>query len=337
MDLFKNLDLSVLNNLDLDIIKNLDRKSALYGLGLLYGASTTWKILKTVYNVFRTFLPFQPDFHKFGKWVVVTGATDGIGKGFAEEFASKGLPIVLISRTQTKLDNVAAEISGKYGVETKTLALDFGEATEESYEKVKSFLQELDVGVLVNNVGVSAPGVNFLDTPALSYKIRSVLEVNINSVCKMTETVLPGMVNRQRGLLLNMSAMAVVRPTPNMTLYGASKAFIDYFSQSLQAEYQKDNITVVSMKPAHVVTNMVGNEHGGILSVTPRQYAKSLLGLVGRKKSAPGCWQHDVTEFLFLLFPDPIYFFLMKTITAKLMEHPALRNAALNYVPKKTA
>ena len=62
---------------------------------------------------------------------------------------------------------------------------------------------------------------------------------------QMTEIILPGMVNRQRGLLLNMSAMAVVRPTPRMTLYGASKSFIDYFSQSLQAEYQKDNIVVV--------------------------------------------------------------------------------------------
>lgn len=331
MELLANLKLS-----DLKLDVDLSVKSVLCGLGALYGAATAWSQLRSVFRSSRLFLvPFHPNFRKFGEWVVVTGATDGIGKGFAEEFAAKGLPIVLISRSQTKLDKVAAELEEKYGVQTKTFAIDFGQAGEETFENMKNFLLELDIGVLVNNVGVSSPAVHFLDTPDLSYKIRSVLDVNLNSVCRMTEFVLPGMVDRKRGLLINVSAMAALRPFPNMALYGASKSFIDYFSQTIQAEYRNDNIVSLSVKPAHVVTKMVGGGEAGILSVTPNQYARSVFGVVGKEVSTPGCWQHDVTEYLMNFFPDNIFFFIADKTASNMMENnPALKNAMLSYTKK---
>ncbi|KAA0723617.1 Very-long-chain 3-oxoacyl-CoA reductase-B [Triplophysa tibetana] len=102
---------------------------------------------------------------KIGKWaafrifssssssIVVTGATDGIGKAYAEELARRGFAIVLISRTQEKLDEVSKAIESKFNVETKTISADFG--CTDIYPKIESGLAGLEIGVLVNNVGVS--------------------------------------------------------------------------------------------------------------------------------------------------------------------------------------
>lgn len=84
-----------------------------------------WPVL--VYFVFRIFLSKSGDLLKAGEWAVITGATDGIGKAFAELLAKKGLNIFLISRSTDKLQTVASEIEDKYKVKTKTFAADFGQ------------------------------------------------------------------------------------------------------------------------------------------------------------------------------------------------------------------
>ncbi|KAJ8951942.1 hypothetical protein NQ318_013609 [Aromia moschata] len=110
-----------------------------------------------------------------GKWAVVTGATDGIGKAYAELLAKKGLKIVLISRTQSKLDDVAKEIEQKYNVETKTIAANFTNTTV-IYSEIDKQLTGLDIGVLVNNVGMSYPPPRVLPRP--EEQRRSIREYN---------------------------------------------------------------------------------------------------------------------------------------------------------------
>ncbi|XP_029607579.1 very-long-chain 3-oxoacyl-CoA reductase-A isoform X5 [Salmo trutta] len=130
---------------------------------------------------------------KLGKWAVVTGATDGIGKVYAEKLAGKGFAMMLISRSQDKLDDVARQLEEQYKVETRTIAVDFG--LSDIYPKIEAGLAGLEIGVLVNNVGISYPYPEyFLHIPDLDNFITNMINVNMTSVCQMTRLVLPRMV-----------------------------------------------------------------------------------------------------------------------------------------------
>ncbi|KAE8606274.1 hypothetical protein XENTR_v10010654 [Xenopus tropicalis] len=181
---------------------------------------------------------------RIGKWAVVTGATDGIGKAYAEELAKRGMNIVLISRSPEKLEEVAKQIKEKFKVETKIIAADFGKPTE-IYGRIESGLRDLEIGVLVNNVGVSYEHPEyFLEIPDLENTLDKMININITSVCQMTRLVLPGMLGRGRGVILNISSASGMYPVPLLTVYSATKAFVDFFSRGLQAEYRSKGVTV---------------------------------------------------------------------------------------------
>ena len=142
--------------------------------------------------IYRKFLASSLDVTKCGgKWAVVTGSTDGIGKAYAFALAKKGLNIVLVSRSPFKLQNVAAEIEAKYsGIKTKIVEVDFAKEDPSKYvPHLEDSLKEVDVGVLVNNVGLSYDYPNeFLNLE--SSAIDDIINVNITSLNAMTRILL---------------------------------------------------------------------------------------------------------------------------------------------------
>ncbi|XP_069325953.1 very-long-chain 3-oxoacyl-CoA reductase [Eulemur rufifrons] len=242
-----------------------------------------------------------------GEWAVVTGSTDGIGKSYAEELAKRGMKVVLISRSQDKLNQVSSEIKEKFKVETRTIAVDF--ASEDIYDKIKTGLAGLEIGVLVNNVGMSYEYPEyFLDIPDLDNTIKKLININVLSVCKMTRLVLPGMVERSKGVILNISSASGMLPVPLLTVYSATKAFVDFFSQCLHEEYRSKGIFVQCVLPYFVATKLAKIRKPTFDKPSSETFVKSAIKTVGLQSRTNGYLIHSLMSSIFSILPSWIYF-----------------------------
>ncbi|MCL4138810.1 UNVERIFIED_CONTAM: hypothetical protein GTU68_065217 [Idotea baltica] len=180
-----------------------------------------WSIVKGLYGSFiASALGLSINFKKTGKWAVVTGSTDGIGKAYAFEMARQGLNVVLISRTPFKLQNVSSEILSKYNVETKIIDVDFTKT--DIYTRIEKEIAHLDIGVLINNVGMNYDVPEYF-TDISADMISNLITCNMLSLTMMTKIVLPGMQERNRGLIINVSSLSSIIPAPFLAVYGATK------------------------------------------------------------------------------------------------------------------
>lgn len=233
---------------------------------------------------------------EMGSWAVVTGATDGIGKAYAKALAKKGLNVVLISRTRSKLEEVAKEIEAESKVQTRIVTADFTSGPE-IYEGIRAETADLEVGILVNNVGMSyANPEYYLGLPDQEKFISNIVTCNIFSVTRMCGLFLPAMVERRKGVVINISSLSAVIPAPLLTVYAASKAFVDKFSDDLATEYAHHGITVQSVLPGPVATNMSKIRRPTWMSCAPKTFVSSALATLGIARHTTGYYPHSLLQ-----------------------------------------
>lgn len=177
--------------------------------------------------VYATFLrPPKNLSEKYGSWALITGATDGIGKAFAYQLAKQGLNLILVSRNPSKLKTVSSEIQAEFPeTKIKTVVFDFSGEIVSGIHLIKDAIKGLDVGVLINNVGVTYPEARFFHE--VDEQIwMGIVRVNLEGTTRVTRAVLPEMLRRKRGAIVNIgSGAAIVVPShPLFTIYAATKA-----------------------------------------------------------------------------------------------------------------
>uniref|UniRef100_A0A0D9WPI6 B-keto acyl reductase n=1 Tax=Leersia perrieri TaxID=77586 RepID=A0A0D9WPI6_9ORYZ len=226
----------------------------------------------------------------YGAWAVVTGPTSGIGRSIALELARRGMNLVLVGRDPANLREISDTIRSRHGVQTKTVVFDLSLVStahgEEPLRRLREAVEGLDVGVLVNNAGVAQPYAMRLHEADVEAWVR-MMRVNLWAVTEVTAAVLPGMVERGRGAVVNIgSASSEATPSfPFYTVYAATKRYVAQFSRSLHVEYASKRIHVQCQAPLFVATRMVAKfMEASWLSpfvVSADDYACAAVGWIG--------------------------------------------------------
>jgi len=274
----------------------------------VFGIQLVFGVFRYIFqNLIGPYFLEPKNLHQYGKWALVTGATDGIGKEYAISLAKRGLNIILVSRTLSKLEDVAKEISKSFNVETQVIAVDFTSGPE-IYDQINQQIVGKEIGILINNVGMFYPVPElFLNIPNRERFIQDTIKCNITTVPMMCSLILPQMVERKCGLIINISSVAAEYPSPSFVIYSASKAFVTKFSADLGSEYESKGIDVQVLVPGFVATNM--NKMGGnaFINPTASQYVKSAIRYIGYARHTTGYLVHSlmVVGIQFMSFIAP--------------------------------
>lgn len=248
----------------------------------------------------------------YGSWALITGATDGIGKALAYQLAQKSLNLILVSRNSKKLETVKNEIMTKHPhIHIKTITIDFSGDLTEGLREIEVLARELDLGILINNVGITYPKAMFFHEVKEEMWMK-IVSVNIESTTRITKAVLGGMIVRKKGAIVNIgSGAAVVVPShPLFTIYAATKAYVDQFSRSLYMEYKQYGIHVQCQVPLYVATNMVSRVasigRDSLFIPTPEGYARASIRKIGYETRCTPYWAHSIQWAFARLIPDPL-------------------------------
>jgi len=257
-------------------------------------------------------------------WSVITGCTDGIGKAYTEELAKRGLKkFVLISRNKAKLQGFSKYLTAKYKADVRIIVYDFSSV---DYSTLEEGLKEFqgNIGILVNNVG-TGPVLpeKFCDLPNGSGE--EMFKVNALSMIKMCQMILPTMVARDKGIIVNVASIQGWRPMPWLSAYSASKACVSFLSECLSTEHNSMGVRIQCLFPVIVATKMTHYDKADGWKVADVEtYAKQAVDIIGIGSATTGCILHEIQVAILAFIPfwilrpllGPIFTFERKRISA---------------------
>jgi short-subunit dehydrogenase len=181
-----------------------------------------------------------------GKTTLITGASSGIGVHFAEGFALRGSNLILVARRKELLTELATRLAKQYGVTVDVITEDLSVPGAGAALEKKVAAKKFTVDVLVNNAGFGTNN-NFVDEDRA--RIAQEIQLNIGTLVDLTASFLPGMVERNSGIVVNIASTASFQPVPGMAVYGATKAFVRSFTEAVWGELQESKVRVLAVSP----------------------------------------------------------------------------------------
>src|SRR5216684_9136558 len=194
---------------------------------------------------------------------LITGASAGIGREFAQQLAGRARTLVLVARREERLNELRDELrnrNAKLSVHVRVVDL----CDKRQIDDLIASLEQakIDIDLLINNAGLGDYGSFATSDPERNDRI---LEVNIVALTLLTRRLLPQMIARKRGAILNVTSSAGFLPIPGMAVYAASKAYVNCFSEALRAELRGTGVRVTALCPGPVHTEFgdVAKRAGG--------------------------------------------------------------------------
>ncbi|WP_202743142.1 SDR family NAD(P)-dependent oxidoreductase [Acinetobacter calcoaceticus] len=183
---------------------------------------------------------------------LITGASSGIGKAYAQKLASLGINLILTARSEQKLNDLADELRKKYNVTVEVIVLDLAQpnSAQTLFDEVQA--RKLSVEILINNAGFGK-WTKFLDQSVATY--QEMITLNISSVTSLCYLFLSHMLANKKGIMINISSTGAFQPLPYIAVYGASKSYVLQFTEALAGEYASSGVKFLAVCPGNTETN----------------------------------------------------------------------------------
>jgi short-subunit dehydrogenase len=192
--------------------------------------------------------------------VLITGASAGIGAELAREFARHGHRLTLVARRRPLLAALAAELEREHHVEVELIVQDLAKAAGPAAVAKATQARGEDIGILVNNAGVVDVGPF---AAAATDKLVGLVDLNVRALTELTSRLLPRMVERGFGRVLNVASIAAFQPLPSMAAYAASKAYVLGLTEALSEELRGSGVKVTALCPGLTATDMASEIKAG--------------------------------------------------------------------------
>lgn len=193
---------------------------------------------------------------RYPGYVLITGASGGLGAVFAEQLAKEGMDLVIVARRKEELEKIAKDLTDKYKVNIKVIAKDVAELNAASSIKEELDKSGIFVSMLIHNAGFGTYGkFEEIDTE----KELKMIDLNCRAPIAFTHVFLPEMLKKKNGAIVFLSSIGAYQPTPYWATYGATKAFNLMISESLWAELKPKGIDVLALSPGFTKTDFQKN------------------------------------------------------------------------------
>ncbi|GAB4162312.1 MAG: SDR family oxidoreductase [Planctomycetaceae bacterium] len=235
------------------------------------------------------------------RWALITGASSGIGAEFAHKLAARGMHLVLTARRLDRLEKLATELHTRHGTHCETIAADLSEPGQVKHLVEEIERRERTIEILVNNAGFAVVGdIASTDVD----RVMELVRLNVGAVTELTYRLLPGMLERGHGAIINVSSVAAIQPVAYMSAYAASKSYVLHFSEALWAEARDQGVTIMALCPGVTETEFfdVAGVPGWLKkqqSQTPDQVVRKALKALDKKRPyvIPG-WKNYLRSLL---------------------------------------
>lgn len=293
----------------------------------LLGLVGLFHVLRWLYQyVYILFLAKRLNLaERYGKnsWVMVTGASDGIGLAYCKAFAREGFNIVLLARNPEKLEKAKELVKQENPlVDALVIVADFSKSDRPGFfEEIANQVKDLDISILINNVGCSEKNWR-LDSAQM---IKDMFTTNVNSYFGMSRTFEPQLISRQkRSAVINVTSVAALIPLALYPYYQATKAMLIKFTEDQAMHLPKSNVDVLNSQPALVATSLSGKAAGERMSVdiaqTPEDHTEGVLTALGNTAHTFGATYHravyGILRSVFRLIPSDLVWYVGKGAAA---------------------
>ncbi|EGT52863.1 hypothetical protein CAEBREN_07160 [Caenorhabditis brenneri] len=307
------------------------------GAGAVLLLYILYRITLVLFNILGPYVFFRPiDLKKKAgaSWAVVTGATDGIGKSYCFELARRGFNIYLVSRTESKLVQTKKDILAKHpNVQIRYATFDFTNPSPTDYQELLSQLNEVNIGILINNVGM------FFEYPDYIHQMGGGLErladvaiVNMLPPTLLSAGILPQMIRRKAGVIVNISSATGAFKMAQWSVYSASKKYVSWLTATLRKEYGDKGILFQTITPFIVATKMAGNPNTSFFYPDSDTFAKSALNTIGNSNDTTGYIAHQLQYEMMNLMPEFLFDRAVLKTSAELKQR-ALKNREEKSLP----